>query len=44
MSEHLNDKASHQEFWAEIVEAGGPASMLKPSYVRACMGTTPRRT
>ena len=29
MSEHLNDRTSHQEFWTEIVEAGGPRKYVE---------------
>ena len=29
MSEHLSDRASHQELWAEIVEAGGPRKYVE---------------
>jgi RNA-directed DNA polymerase len=29
MSEHLSDRASHQEFWAEVTEAGGPRKYVE---------------
>ena len=29
MSEHLQDRSSHQEFWAEIVRSGGPRKYVE---------------